>query len=231
MAQNKYNYFLVSLQKWPLTDTRANQLANLDPKETVNRMFALQFFKYCLQSTKEELEEWLKLGKQGEEAYEKKRKIAMIHCLKEADLIGLTTTIAAKYNWLLSEINAKVVIVEEAAECLEGHIISSLNQKTQHLILIGDHKQLHPKTNDHILARDYHLDISLFERLVTNDFPHTTLQLQHRMRPEISGLISTHIYNGTILDAPVTSSYRDVSGMKYNIFLWITVNQKVHTLT
>ena len=173
----------------------------------MNRMFALQFFKYCLQSTKEELEERLKLGKQGEEAYEKKRKIAMIHCLKEADLIGLTTTIAAKYNWLLSEINAKVVIVEEAAECLEGHIISSLNQKTQHLILIGDHKQLHPKTNDHILARDNHLDISLFERLVTNDFPHTTLQLQHRMRPEISSLISTHIYNGTILDAPVTSSY------------------------
>ena len=117
----------------------------------------------------------------------------MIHCLKEADLIGLTTTIAAKYNWLLSEINAKVVIVEEAAECLEGHIISSLNRKTQHLILIGDHKQLRPKTNDHILARDYHLDISLFERLVTNGFPHTTLQLQSNAARDIWSYFYTYL--------------------------------------
>jgi hypothetical protein len=201
----------------PLTDTRANEQAKLDP-EQIEPYVRLQLFKYCLLSTRGKLEDKLKHGKKGEERYEEKRRFAMIHCLKEADLIGLTTTIAATYNWLLSEINAKIIIVEEAAECLEGHIISSLNQKTQHLILIGDHKQLRPKTNDHILAREYHLDVSLFERLIRNGFPHTTLKLQHRMRPEISALVSSHIYNGALMDAPVTSSYSDVSGMKYNVF-------------
>ena len=201
----------------PLTDTRANEQAKLDP-EQIEPYVRLQLFKYCLLSTRGKLEDKLKHGKKGEERYEEKRRFAMIHCLKEADLIGLTTTIAAKYNWLLSEMNAKIIIVEEAAECLEGHIISSLNQKTQHLILIGDHKQLRPKTNDHILAREYHLDVSLFERLIRNGFPHTTLKLQHRMRPEISALVSSHIYNGALMDAPVTSSYADVSGMKYNVF-------------
>ena len=200
-----------------LTATRANELAQCEP-EQIEPYVRLQLFKYCLQSTKEKLEEKLRLGKGGEERYEEKRRFAMIHCLKEADLVGLTTTIAAKYSWLLSELNAKIVIVEEAAEVLESHVISSLNKKTQHLILIGDHKQLRPKTNNHILAREYHLDVSLFERLIMNGFPHTTLQVQHRMRPEISTLVSSHIYNGALIDAPRTKSYPNVSGMKFNVF-------------
>jgi AAA domain len=40
----------------------------------------------------------------------------------------------------------QVVVVEEAAEVLEAHILSSLSQSVQHLILIGDHFQLRPKT-------------------------------------------------------------------------------------
>lgn len=61
------------------------------------------------------------------------------------------------------------MIVEEAAEVLESHIITSLTEHCQHLILIGDHQQLRPPTTVYKLAKDYNLDISLFERLIKNN--------------------------------------------------------------
>ena len=38
------------------------------------------------------------------------------------------------------------MVVEEAAEVLEAHVLAALAPQTQHLILIGDHEQLRPKT-------------------------------------------------------------------------------------
>ena len=37
------------------------------------------------------------------------------------------------------------MIVEEAGEVFEAHILASLAPTTEHLILIGDHEQLRPK--------------------------------------------------------------------------------------
>ena len=39
----------------------------------------------------------------------------------------------------------QIVVVEEAAEVLEAHILCGLAPSTQQLILIGDHLQLRPK--------------------------------------------------------------------------------------
>lgn len=39
----------------------------------------------------------------------------------------------------------QLVIVEEAAEVLEAHILTSLAPTVEHLVLIGDHFQLSPK--------------------------------------------------------------------------------------
>lgn len=36
----------------------------------------------------------------------------------------------------------------------ESHILSSLTQNTQHLIMIGDHKQLRPKVEEFSLSVD-----------------------------------------------------------------------------
>ena len=209
------NFFEHFAKVEPLSEERAREVAQRDSIEPHVR---LQLFKYVLKNVKTEFEEKLKMGKEREEVYEQQRRMAMIHCLQEADIVGLTTTGAAKYNSILSEIKAKVVVIEEAAEVLEAHIVSSLTQSTQHLILIGDHQQLRPKTNDHILARDYRLNVSLFERLIKNKFPHVTLQVQHRMRPEISALVSSHIYKNELIDAPSTEEYPPVAGIKHNMF-------------
>ena len=137
--------------------------------------------------------------------------------LETADIIGMTTTGAAKYQHILHLVKPKIVIVEEAAEVLESHIVSTLNAGTQHLILIGDHKQLRPKPNEYNLAKNYKLDVSLFERLVHRGFPHATLQIQHRMRPQIAELVCPHIYD-TLINHESVLQYRDVRGVSKNLF-------------
>lgn len=37
------------------------------------------------------------------------------------------------------------MLVEEAGEVLEAHVLTSISDKTEQLILIGDHQQLRPK--------------------------------------------------------------------------------------
>lgn len=66
--------------------------------------------------------------------------------LAGATVVGMTTTGAAKNQQLVRRLNAKIVIVEEAAEVLEAHILASLTASNQQLVLIGDHFQLRPKT-------------------------------------------------------------------------------------
>lgn len=57
-------------------------------------------------------------------------------------VIGMTTTGAAKYRKILQDVKPCLVIVEEAAEVLEAHTITTLSEACQHLILIGDHQQV-----------------------------------------------------------------------------------------
>lgn len=104
-----------------------------------------------------------------------------------------------------------MVIVEEAAEVLEAHTITSLSQACQHLILIGDHQQvgqehcwlawghcpllgramglaltaiffwqLRPSANVYDLAKNFNLEVSLFERLVKVGLPFVRLGFQVR---------------------------------------------------
>ena len=64
--------------------------------------------------------------------------------LKSQHVIAMTTTGRAKYSQFLSGIEFPIVIVEEAAEVFEAHILTSLTKNTQQVILIGDHEQLRP---------------------------------------------------------------------------------------
>lgn len=50
----------------------------------------------------------------------------------------MTTTGAAKFNFLLAAAQPEIVIVEEAAEVLESHLLASLMPSTKQLILIGE---------------------------------------------------------------------------------------------
>lgn len=106
----------------------------------------------------------------------------------------MTTTGAARLQTTLQVLKCQIVIVEEAAEVLESHIIVSLTPSCQHAILIGDHQQLRPNTADYTLETKFALGISLFERMVKNNVQNNVLGVQHRMRPEIARLIVPTIY-------------------------------------
>lgn len=106
----------------------------------------------------------------------------------------MTTTGAAIHQELLQKLRPRIVIIEEAAEIFESHLITSLTTDCQHLILIGDHQQLRPSPAVFDLAKNYNLDWSLFERLIKNGYPYKTLVEQHRMRPEISQTLMPMFY-------------------------------------
>ncbi len=145
------------------------------------------------------------------------RQLTDRYVIETASIIGMTTTGAAKYKDILQHVKPKIIIVEEAAEVLESHIVSALSNGTQHLILIGDHKQLRPKPNEYDLEKNYDLGISLFERLIRNEHPHVTLNIQHRMRPEISQLVHPHIYD-TLLNHSSVEEYPNIRGVISNLF-------------
>ena len=53
---------------------------------------------------------------------------------------------------LLNAVNFEVMMVEEAAEIQEAHVISALQPTLQRMIMIGDHMQLRPKINSFELS-------------------------------------------------------------------------------
>ncbi|XP_070815806.1 NFX1-type zinc finger-containing protein 1 [Chaetodon trifascialis] len=137
--------------------------------------------------------------------------------LKKATIIGMTTTGAAKYRKVLQEVCPSLVIVEEAAEVLEAHTITTLSEACQHLILIGDHQQLRPSATVYELAKNFHLEMSMFERLVKMGLPFVRLNYQHRMRPDIARLLTPHIYS-ELENHPSVLDYDNIKGLNTNLF-------------
>ncbi|KAM8945862.1 LOW QUALITY PROTEIN: NFX1-type zinc finger-containing protein 1 [Pelodytes ibericus] len=140
-----------------------------------------------------------------------------LQILRHAKVIGMTTTGAAKYRRVLQEVEPRIVIVEEAAEVLEAHTITTLSAACQHLILIGDHQQLRPSANVYDLAKNFNLEVSLFERLIKSNLPYVRLNYQHRMRPEIARLLTPHIYQELQNHSSVLN-YENIKAVSSNIF-------------
>lgn len=106
-------------------------------------------------------------------------------------LIGCTTTGLSKYRGLLAALKPRTLLVEEAAEALEGTVLAAAFESLEHLILVGDHKQLQASCNlRHLHKAPYNLGVSLFERLVRNGMEYIMLNEQRRMIPEIRMLLN-----------------------------------------
>jgi superfamily I DNA and/or RNA helicase len=67
----------------------------------------------------------------------------------------MTTTGAAKHQATLRTLRPRIVVVEEAAEVLEAHLLACLTTACEHVILIGDHKQLRPSAAVYELAKKF----------------------------------------------------------------------------
>ncbi|QGI59613.1 hypothetical protein CEK27_001738 [Fusarium fujikuroi] len=149
--------------------------------------------------------------------------------LVQAEVIGLTTTSLAGRIDMLRSLKCKVVICEEAGEVKEADIISALMPGVEHLIQIGDHKQLRPQINNFDLSLEstsgqkWQLDRSQFERRAEGEpglspTPFAQLDVQRRMRPEVSRLIRG-VYPD-LKDHQNVQNLPDVVGMLDNVF-WL----------
>ncbi|KAM3141978.1 hypothetical protein pb186bvf_005851 [Paramecium bursaria] len=111
------------------------------------------------------------------------------YILRNMKIIGLTVTGCAKYIDLLKSLNAKIMVIEEAAEVLESHCAAILNKNIEHLIMIGDHQQLRPKLESYFLESKYKTNISLFERLINNGIEYVKLTKQRRMKTDFADFV------------------------------------------
>ncbi|KAF4520804.1 hypothetical protein B566_EDAN002382 [Ephemera danica] len=148
-----------------------------------------------------------------------------LEILREADVVGMTTTGAARLHKLLRKLGPEIVIVEEAAEVMESHVVACLTEKCCHLILIGDHKQLRPQVATYELEKKYKFDVSLFERMVNNREKYITLEVQHRMAPEIAQLITPSIYPA-LKNADKVENYPEITGVPKRLFFIDHSNQE-----
>ncbi|XP_060580714.1 NFX1-type zinc finger-containing protein 1-like [Ruditapes philippinarum] len=194
---------------------RINDVWRLD-HNTKWRLYRLWVQKLCL-SKYDEIEARRAQFELASERYREAMMQEDREIMSKASVIGMTTSCAARYQAVLRDISPRIVIVEEAAEVLEAHIVTTLSKSCEHLILIGDHKQLRPNPNVYRLAIRYKLDVSLFERMIKNNMTFNCLKLQHRMRPSISSLVK-HIYPD-LSDHSSVTSYPDIKGVSANLFL------------
>ncbi|KAL2142872.1 hypothetical protein VTI28DRAFT_640 [Corynascus sepedonium] len=121
--------------------------------------------------------------------------------LLQADVVGITTTGLARNMNMLCRLGVKIVICEEAAE-IENYLQFSMETAT---------------------GRAYQLDRSQFERRAVGEpglqaLPVAQLNVQRRMRPEISQLIR-RVYPD-LEDHDCVKNLPSVVGMQNNLF-WL----------
>ncbi|GBL83940.1 NFX1-type zinc finger-containing protein 1 [Araneus ventricosus] len=207
-----------------LSDT---QVMDENMVKTIKDVWALSFvekwslYKFWLELfIRKKKERITELHQEIREKYNKLQEMRTqedLYVCKKALVVGMTTTGAAKYRHIVQHLNPRILIVEEAAEILESHIVTSLTRGTQHLILIGDHQQLRPNPTVHLLATKYGMNISLFERMVENGLDCYKLETQHRMRPEIASLLVPYIYT-KLQNHESVKTFGNIKGVANNVF-------------
>ncbi|XP_069140274.1 uncharacterized protein [Argopecten irradians] len=222
LTQEVAKTFARVIEKDLMTDKEANLCSKYKLQELASLSFneRWRLYRFWVRKYKEFLNESLtKLEEELNEVlktYAKEKKETDALVLKTATVIAMTTSGAARYHDVLKEIGPRIVIVEEAAEVLETHIVTALSPQCQHLILIGDHKQLEPKPSVYILEQHYNLGVSMFERMLNNGIENHCLQRQHRMRPDISTLVRD-IYP-VLEDNENVFEYSHVQGIEKDVF-------------
>ena len=182
----------------------------------IHPMYRGSVYSYLQRKVKEEILKVFRMGAKEYDRVAKNLQIAKwevdLGVLRGARIIGMTTTGLSKYRPLVASLKPRVVLIEEAAETLEAPVTAACLESLQHLILVGDHQQL----RGHCAVQDlegppFNLDVSGFERLVTNNIDFSQLTRQRRMRPEIRKIISP-IYEH-LEDHPCVEDREDVPGM------------------
>ena len=131
--------------------------------------------------------------------------------LNLATIVG--TTCASSTLSLLHGMKFDVLILDEASQITEPTaLLPIVCSRATKMILVGDPKQLPPIVADS--RRDSPLNITLFDRLLQNDWPSITLRTQYRCHPDIAEICNRLFYQGNIRNGV---DPRDRNGLILNL--------------
>ena len=223
VKNNKNKEVLVNISDYPNDMQVGPQIRCVKNLWNLNEIERLQFL-YCIlndrtSSTSEEFDqliEKLAILKNRKKELEMDKKVEV---LSQKKIIGVTITGASINHDVLHHIGPSVVIVEEAAEILEPSLLASLTPSVEHLIFIGDHKQLRPQVDTYELCKNFQFDVSMMERLIKSKFPFKSLAKQNRMRPEFSALLHD-IYPNLEDNLPLVSKNESLKCVTKSMFFW-----------
>ncbi|MEX1191394.1 MAG: AAA domain-containing protein [Brumimicrobium sp.] len=119
---------------------------------------------------------------------------------------------------LIRDINFDLVILDEAAQCLEPMAWIVL-QKGDRFILAGDPFQLPPTVIDEQASKDG-LSISILERGFESGLASNLLNLQYRMPPQIADFSSSYFYDSALQSSKENTGehllFYDTAGASYD---------------
>ena len=118
--------------------------------ETINKIWDMEYdtrlehFKRWEDALMQEsIEAFLNVAREYNECQEnlmRAQNTSLQGILHSKRIVGCTTTAAAKYSDGIRTFNPDILLVEEAGEILESHVLTALGPETSQMILIGDHK-------------------------------------------------------------------------------------------
>ncbi|KAL7414053.1 hypothetical protein BDY24DRAFT_350847 [Mrakia frigida] len=205
---------------------RSRSLWEMSRKERTS-LYKTLYDEAWEKSSEKQFAKFKRLRKEHERArkdHDDLRTDIRISILRKTKIVAGTTTGVAKMASLMKGFSPSIVVVEEAGQTLEAHVLATLSPSIQHLVLIGDPLQLRSTINNYQLSVDSRtgallrrFDVSLLERLSSGGLPMSKLENQRRMRPEISSLIRNTLYP-RLQDNPLVTEYPRLRGMKENVF-------------
>ncbi|XP_046847639.1 uncharacterized protein LOC124441242 [Xenia sp. Carnegie-2017] len=217
------NERLLDLSDYPPDMVASSQIRSVQNMWSFNEFEKLQFLYAIMNDKTRSLSQELNdLVDQLQTLRGQKEELEMtgkVEYLSSKKIIGVTITGASINHVLLHEIGPSVIVVEEAAEILEPSLLAALTPSIQHLILIGDHKQLRPQVDTYELCKTFQFDISMMERLIESGFPYKSLKKQNRMRPEFSALLKD-IYPHLQDNLPLVSQNEPLKCIEKSMFFW-----------
>ena len=127
----------------------------------------------------------------------KRRDNLKLVLLKEAKLVFSTVNVSGRE--LFNFVHFDVTVVDEATQLVQAETAILFRRQLKCLVLVGDDKQL-PATVMSPSSQSCGYGTSLFSRLVAMKYPHSLLNIQYRMHPEISRWPRVEFYDGMVID-------------------------------
>lgn len=137
------------------------------------------------------------LSKKEESEYDELRTEIERDICSEADVVCCTTVTAG--SKALEKMTFDIVVVDEATQAVEPHLLIPILHGSKQVVLVGDHFQLGPT----IASRDASgagLGVTILERLCQLGNLPIRLEVQYRMHPALCEFPSNAFYDGSLIN-------------------------------